>query len=322
MLRFLAILAIAAATAWGAYWFVGARALDRTVTRLLADHPAVAVQTHSIQGFPNRFDLTLTQPQLHAGTLRWQAPFVQILALSYRPHHVIVVFPHDQQASVAGREMALHSRNARASLVATPGLTLPLERSVLVVEGPQLDIDGATHLADAVRVASRALDPRLHEAVIEIETVIPDPTLMERLDPESHWPRRFEVLRLEGRVQFDRPLDRAALAGTLPRPTAVLLTGARMRFDDIDLVAEGVVEPDDAGRLNGPVTLTVTGWPALLQRLAEAGMIDSDQAGFLRPMLAGMADPQSPERIELALTLRDGALAVGPVTLARLPPLF
>ncbi len=322
MLRFLAILAVAAAAAWGTYWFVGARALDRTVTQLLGGHPLVAAEAHRVRGFPNRFDLTLDEPRLRTEAVSWQAAFLQVFALSYRPHHVIVVFPHDQQAVVAGQSATLHAEDARASLVMTPGLTLPLERMALVALGPRLQIAGASHAADALRIASRSNDPRQHEAVIEIETAFPDPALMNALDPGAHWPRRFDVLRLEAQAQFDRPFDRAALAGALPRPVAVRLTGARIAFEGVDLRAEGAVEPDAAGRLAGPVTLTVTGWPALLTRLTEAGLVDDDQAGFLRPMLAGMADPETPDRVELPLTLRDGVVAVGPVTLVRLPPLF
>jgi len=108
----------------------------------------------------------------------------------------------------------------------------------------------------------------------------------------------------------------------MPRPVALQLTGGRLAFDEVDLRATGELELDAAGYLSGPVTLVVTGWPALLQRLTAAGMVDANQAGFLRPMLAGMADPETPEQIELSLSLRDGVLAVGPVTLARIPPLF
>lgn len=322
MLRILLTLAVIATAAWGGYWFVGARALDRTVTQLLTDHPVLTAEEHVIRGFPNRFDLTLTAPRIQSGSLAWQAPFLQVFALSYRPHHLIVVFPNDQQASVPGQTAVLHSEDARASLVMTPELALPLERSALVVQAPRLQLDGATHHAETLRIASRANDARLHDAVIEIEAAFPDPAMMAQIDPGNHWPRRYDILRLEGEVQLDRPLDRQALVGTLPRPVAVRFTGARLAFDGVDLRVAGDVEPDELGRLSGPVRLTVTGWPALLERLADAGMIDANQAGFLRPMLAGMADPETPEAIELDLSLRDGALTIGPVTLLRLPPLF
>jgi hypothetical protein len=322
MLRILMVVAVVAAAAWGAYWVVGSRALDRTVTQILNGHPSFAAESHHVQGFPNRFDLTLTEPRLQSGALLWQAPFLQVFALSYRPHHLIVVLPHDQHVVVAGQEAVLHSEDARASLVMSPERMLPLERVALVIQTPLLQLDGASHAADAVRIASRSDDARLHETVIEIESAFPDPALMDELDPGGHLPRRFDVVRLDGQVQFDRPLDRTALNGTPPRPTAMELTGARLRFEDVDLHATGAVEADETGRLSGPISLTVIGWPALLQRLSEAGFIDPDQAGFLRPMLAGMADPERPERIELSLTLREGALSVGPVTLARIPPLF
>ena len=322
MLRILAVMAVAAATAWGAYWFVGARALDRAVTGALADHPEFVAESHRVRGFPNRFDLTLTAPRLQSGPVSWQAPFLQVFALSYRPHHVIVVFPHDQQLHLYGQSALLNSSDARASLVMTPGLALALERLALVVQEPRLQIGGANHAADALRLASRTDDPRRHEIVLEVEAAFPDPAFMDALDPGGHWPRRFDVLRLEGQALFDRPLDREAFDTALPRPVAVELTGGRLAFAGVDLQARGTVEPDAMGRLSGQVALTVTGWPALLERLAASGLIDADQAGFLRPMLSGMADPEAPDRIDLSLELREGAVAFGPVVLARLPPLF
>jgi hypothetical protein len=101
----------------------------------------------------------------------------------------------------------------------------------------------ANHTAEAARIASRSDDARLHDAVIEIERVFPDPAFMDALDPGAHLPRRFDVLRLDAQVLFDQPLDRAALAGPLPRPVAMQLTGGRVRFEGVDIVARGTVEP-------------------------------------------------------------------------------
>jgi hypothetical protein len=98
----------------------------------------------------------------------------------------------------------------------------------LVARAPRLQTEGATHTADALRIASRSQDARLHEVVAELETAFPDTAWMDDFDPEGNWPRRFDVLRLEGRAQFDRPLDRTTLEGPLPRPVAVALTGARI----------------------------------------------------------------------------------------------
>ena len=322
MLRILLALAVAAAAAWGGYWFVGARALDQTIAQLLQDHPVLSVDDHVVRGFPNRFDLTLTAPRLEAEALAWQGPFLQVFALSYRPHHLIVVLPNDQQARMGETLITLQAADTRASLVMTPSLTLPLERLALVMQSPLLQIGTDSHRADALRIATRSTDPRLHEAVIEIETGFPDPDWMDRLDPAGAWPRRYDIVRLEGQVQFDRPLDRTALEAPLIRPTAVELTGGRLAFDGIDLRATGAVELDEAGRLSGPVTLTVAGWPELLERLTSSGTVDAEQAGFLRGMLSGMADPATPETVELPMTLRDGALAMGPVVLLRMPPLF
>ncbi len=319
-------LAVFATLAWGGYWFVGARALDRSVAQALQDNGQFDAADHRVRGFPNRFDLTLDQPRLTAPGLAWQAPFVQVFALTYRPHHVIVVFANDQRFDLGGETALLHSADLRASVVAAPRLSLALERSALVAELPEVSVAGQTHRADALRLASRALAPERHEMVIEIENGFPDAGLMNALDPGAHWPRRFDVLRLEGEALFDRPLDREALQGRTPALAGLALTGGRIAWREgdvtIDLRATGRLEADSAGRLSGPLTLEVTQWRALMRRARDAGMMPADHAQLAEMALESMVDPENPDQLEVALQLRGGDILLGPVVLGSLPPLF
>ena len=101
-MRALVWVVIAVAVTWGGYWFVGARALEtgaqawfqaQTEAGLVAERSDL-----SVSGFPNRFDLTVTDLRLadpDAG-FGWTAPFVQILSLSYKPWHIIAAFANQQ----------------------------------------------------------------------------------------------------------------------------------------------------------------------------------------------------------------------------------
>ena len=87
---------------WGGYWFVGSSALEsatlRGVDDLRAQGNTLDYSDLSLQGFPNRFDMTVTDPVFVSAQngFGWKAPFVQSFALSYRPNEVIVVFPDSQ----------------------------------------------------------------------------------------------------------------------------------------------------------------------------------------------------------------------------------
>src|SRR5690606_31763771 len=108
-LKALTVLAVVATFIWCGYWFVGARALDRAIGQGLAHVPALSTEGHTIRGFPNRFDITFDAPHLRAEGVDWQAPFVQVFALSYRLNHLIAVFAHDQLLQAGGLSVAVHS---------------------------------------------------------------------------------------------------------------------------------------------------------------------------------------------------------------------
>ncbi|KPQ07597.1 MAG: putative protein conserved in bacteria (DUF2125) [Rhodobacteraceae bacterium HLUCCA12] len=318
----LVTVAVLAVIGWGGYWFMGARSLDRTVERILAVNPAVDAADHRIAGFPNRFDLTVTEPRLERDGVRWSAPFIQFFALSYRLNHLIAVFPHDQQIGLGTHELTLHSTDMRASVVMEPSLDLPLARFALVAQEPALRSGGETHRADEARLASRARDTYRHQVAIEIENARADTTAMDRLDPQGHWPRAFANIGLDAELVFDRPLDRHALTGPPPGLAGFTLTGATLEFDTIRMIGEGRLTPDANGFLSGEMTLTVTNWRDLMRRARDAGLMPAEHDTLITLGLESMTDPDNPDRLQAPLVLRDGDVLVGPVVLGTVPPLF
>lgn len=95
LLWFTGILAIL----YSGYWFVGQKAMKSGAEAVFANAVRQGLFAENrgiaVEGFPSRFDLTVTEPRLgnpRTG-LEWQAPFLQILTLSYTPWHVIAAFP-------------------------------------------------------------------------------------------------------------------------------------------------------------------------------------------------------------------------------------
>ncbi|MCB1408294.1 MAG: DUF2125 domain-containing protein [Rhodobacteraceae bacterium] len=320
-LKALTVLAVVATGAWCGYWVIGQQALDRAIRAGLAHVPEVSAESHSIQGFPNRFDVTFDQPRIALDGMAWSAPFVQILALSYQPNRLIAVFAHDQVLRVNGTEASLHSDDLRASVVMDAALDLPLDRVTLVGQGLDLLTGAANNRLDTLRLASRRIGPAIHEVAALAETVYPDTAMMDRLDPQGLWPRRFDQLRLDAEAEFDRPLDRHVFDGPEPRLTRVTLTGARVAWDGVDVLASGRLTPDSVGRLSGDVTLTVTGWRRLLDLAQAQGLLTPDNQTTLTAMLAGMATGDDGQTIAVPLAVVDGDLRMGPVVLGTLPPL-
>lgn len=318
-IKALTVLAVLATAAWCGYWFIGMRALDRAITNGLAHVPEVSAEAHHIQGFPNRFDVTLDQPRLAVDGVEWTAPFVQLFALTYRLNHLVAVFAHDQAISANGLQATLHSSDLRASLQMEAGLDLPLDRFTLVGRDLDLQLDQSTHSFDALRFATRRVAGNEHELAVLAENVFPDPGLMTQIDPEGLWPRRFEVLRADAELEFDRPLDRHLFDGPEPRLTRVTLTGGRIKSPEYDILAAGRLTPGDDGMLSGDVTLTVTGWRLLLERARDAGLLTPEYHGLLSETLAAMAVGESGDTIEAPLSVLNGDVHIGPLLLGTLP---
>lgn len=326
-MRILLAAAILATLAWGGYWFVGARALDRAVNATLGANTALTADSYVVRGFPNRFDLTLTEPRLTLQGFDWRAPFVQIFALSYRPHHVIAVFPHDMGLILDGQAVALSSTDMRASVVMDPTADLPLNRTSVVAQGPVLSSRSETHRADTVRLATRRNDQAsalmpTHDWVIEAETVFPDTGLLDALDPDAVWPRRYDILRVEGQLATDIALDRHALSAAYPPGlTDLVLTGARVHWDGVRIDASGRLQADALGRLSGTVSLRITGVADLWTRVESAGLIAPEYLPLARATVSGLVRPAEPDHIDAVLVLRDGSVMFGPVPLLTLPRL-
>ena len=144
-MRRLLVVVLVAALAWGGYWFVGARAVESGLTAWIdqrrAEGWAADYATLNTRGFPNRFDTTITDLQLadpHTG-VAWTAPFFQILALSYRPNHVIAVWPDSRRSNAAAKHLADQRHDARLCRTA-PGPSLELDRSTFELVNVKLDI--------------------------------------------------------------------------------------------------------------------------------------------------------------------------------------
>lgn len=321
-MRILAVLAVAAVLAWSGYWFVGERALNHAITTGLAAAPEIEVADYSIYGFPNRFDVTFDQPRITANGVQWSAPFVQVFALSYRLTHLIAVFAHDQTVSIGGQDALLHSGDLRASLVVAPGFDLPLERFTLVGEQLDLSTAGQSLRADALHAASRRISEREHELVVVLNTAFPDPGAMDRADPNRNWPRWFDELRLGAQVEFDRTVDRHVIDGPEPQLVRLTLTDAHAAWEGTEITATGRLTPNNEGLLSGDVSLTVTGWQALMQAVRASGLIPTEHDELITRAMQGLVNADDPNRIDAAFAVTDGAVYLGPILFGQIPALY
>lgn len=321
-MRFLIWLVVIAGLLWGGWWFVAARGAETAggavFDGLRAEGFAAQNAGVSVQGFPNRLDMTIDAPTFASrdGRMGWSADFAQILSLSYKPWHLIGVVSPQQRLTLQGQSFTLDSPRFRVSLLSRPSPDLPLERFALEAE-PLAVTQGQTAVISAAKVnlASR-IAPDLaqaHDIGLRIDA-LRLPLALAGL------PDVVETLLIEAQVALSAPLDRHA-ATTRPQATSVTLRNLQLRWGEVRLHGDGHITPGPAGLMRGEITLRVTNWRDLVPVLVETGVIAPDFRPNLEAALTFLSrrDPDGAEVLTLPLRMANGAMTLGPLPLGPAP---
>lgn len=332
MIRALIVVVLLAAAGWCGYWFFGAYTLDREVEAWLAerrDEGWVAEAADStVRGFPNRFDLTLTGLEIadpETG-LAWSAPFFQILSLSYRPSHVIAVWPDEQAIATPFERIAVTSEDVRGSLRLADMTTLALENATFVADAVALASDaGWTADLGTGRMAVRRVPATeaTYEIGVEALGLTPAEAAREQLDPSDSLPSEIETLRLDAEVAFTAPWDRAAIEVARPQPTRIDLRELRVTWGRLDLRSAGELTVASDGTPEGEITVKAVNWREMLGVGVASGAVPESLASTIErglEALAGMSG--SPDTLDAPLTFRDGRIFYAFVPLGPAPRLI
>lgn len=330
-MRLLLIAVVSAAAIWSGYWWFGSRAVESGIRSWLdgrADAGWVAnyasIQT---RGYPNRFDTTIDDLELAdpAEGFAWSAPLFQILRLSYRPNHIIVVWPGEQTFATPNGRITVQSSQARASLVLKPGLDLELERATAVFENITLDSSaGWTAEAAEGRVAVHASESASNTVNLGIEArgLRSSGAGLNRLASAGAVPDVPAFLKLDAELTFDSAWNRRAIETHSPDLTALRLNLLNVERGEFELTAAGELTVDTEGLASGTITLRARSLREMLLAAASVGWVSQSQFSVLG---AGVdlltAFSGTSETLEVPLTLRRGQVSIGLFPLGMLKPL-
>jgi len=325
-MRLVVAIVLGLAVLWAGYWFVGSTAVVRGAEAAVVEARAQGLVAErddmALRGFPNRFDLTVTGLSLAdpvSGT-GWQAPFVQVLTLSYKPWHVILALPNEQTVTLPAGQVRIASSKMQASVRVRPSGALPLDRVAGIAEGLRMSgPDGFGLGAERVRFATRALrdTQNTHELGLSVTGLAPDPGLVAA----SGMPPLIERLEIAATAAFTAPLDRHA-GTTKPSLTVLDLTEASLRWGDVALFAKGRVVADAQGRAEGRIEVRVEQWRSLLPLAEALGLLPSDMRPTMEAGLGLLAQQSGePEVLALPLVFDQGRMSFGPIQLGPAPML-
>lgn len=313
---------------WSSYWVVGSIALQNVAESWFAQRSAAGViATNSalkVQGFPNRFDLTVND--LHVADpvsgIIWDAPFAQLFSMTWKPWHLIAALPNSQTITTPREAVTVGSTSLMGSLVMVPGNALALDR--IVVDGAGLT--ATSSLGWTVSAAKAALATRQdtslangHQINLSITGLVPDPALMAAIAPTSDLPALVEAAVIDVVAGFSAPIDRFA-GDSRPILQALTLKDAQIRWGDMVLSATGAVVADGDGFAEGRIDLTLRNWRKVLPPAIAMGLIKPEVAPTIEKMMDAMAQQSGDILVlELPLVMQGGRMSLGFLPLGPAP---
>ena len=322
-MRFVLWFVLVLGLCWAGYWFAGSRAVEQAALKWFADQKAAGLVASndgvSVAGFADRFDLTVTNPQLAdpVSGWGWRAPFAQVFAMTWKPWHLIAALPNSQVIAVPGGEkITVGSSRLMASLLMQPSRTLGFERAV--VEGDALTLTsdlGWTSSVDKIVLAAERDATRVNTLRFGA-----DLTTLTLPEAAAHVPNLGAVLskmHLDAHVTLSQPIDRN-LSGA--QVLDMTLTDLQITWGALNLTARGTVKPDAQGLAQGKIDLSLKGWRNLGAALVALGLIPPTNGVTVNRGLEFLAKASpDPEVINLPLTFAEGWMNLGPLPLGPAP---
>jgi hypothetical protein len=285
----------------------------------LADYGEVA-----LSGFPSRFDLRIETPALASadGFARWQAPYLQIYALSYQPNHIIAVWPQTQKVTLGRETLDITASDARASVVFGIGASLPLDHAQMVVKSVTLvsDTGWGADMAEA-RLAIRGSDTATdaEEIGIELLDLGLSGDAAAQLTAAGPLPARIDRARMDAVLSLDSPIDRFTPQNGV-RVLAVDVRALELDWGDARLRGDGALAINAAGQPEGRIALRITNWRDILATAVGLGLVQSEIAATVENALGQLALASgAPEVLELPLVFAGGRMSLGPLPLGPAP---
>lgn len=270
-MRRLLVIVLVFAAAYSGYWIWAreelSKQLDIALSVARSDGWGVLYDDATIEGYPSRLDTTVVAPDLTSpdGLWRWTAPFFQVLALTYKPNHVIAVWPNSQSLETPYGPAMLETVDMRASLRVGASDALPLQQSNMAVKDSAFTFDGQkTRVSDILIALQKDIGEGDYRMGLDVRTVKLPPLLAGLPDTVDH-------LSLDGTITLSAPLDRHAVSGAnMPRLKKADVRKLYVQWGEAEMTATGPIRVDAEGKVVAELTVTLQNIGAILSTIRGA----------------------------------------------------
>ncbi|QBJ24798.1 DUF2125 domain-containing protein [Haematobacter massiliensis] len=336
-MRFILGFAVLLLLGWTGWWFFAASKVKHGATAFIAEQQqrgmAIEHQGLSVRGFPYRFDLELTAPEIHdpRSGYGWEAPFLRLQALAYQPNHIIATLPDSQTVYLPDQTLTLASSRMQGSIRTRLPPGMALQRLVTEGEAVTLSSDrgwtlGMPKVVAALQPAAQAgAAGNTYDLALSAAQLAPGGTLRLDIDPRSRLPDAIDTVTLDASLLLDAPLDRAMFDrnAVTPEIQAIGIRDAGVVWGNANLRLSGDLAMDTEGLADGTLHLRVSGWETILNIVIALGIVPEENRSVAEVALRVMAGTTlGAKTLDVPLRVSSGVVFLGPVPLTTIPPVL
>lgn len=312
---------------WGGYWYVGATALETGLKDYLStkhrqtDAIPITYDDLTVQGFPNRFDTSLTNLRITdaANGLDWHAPFLHVHALSYKPYHIIAALPNDQSLRISGQDLQISSDEIKGSVVFVAGALLDkeltIDRSSFVMRNLVVRSSLGWNAAiseGSIATRQTPTDPLHYDLSVSAKDITVPAQMRKTLDPAGLLADVIDRVSLDASLGFTAPWNLLADQSDAPVLTEVNVNRLSAVWGDVQISADGDLQIDQHGYPNGTLNITARNWQKMYQLAENANVVDPDFAQTIQNGLKALANmSKGDDTINMPLIFADRQMRMG-----------
>lgn len=327
-MRLLVIIILTAALAWSAYWFLGKSIRETALNNWFTEKSEtgwIVENSLSLRGFPNRFDAIIKDIRLEnpKSGLKWFADRLEILQLSYKPNHFIILGPLDQKIKIYNQDLLIKSERLRSSLVFEPGGQLEINRSTISSENFLINNSKDLSIsAENVIFALRKTNviENEYDFGINLKQITTGIINLKEYDPKGTMPEKFDTLRLDVATKFNNPINQENFQKELKSISNLKINDMNLEWGSFKLKAVGDLRLDVNKYLDGKITLKAKNWNQILDLALDNGQISQNVKNTIVTIFSIFsAISRNNEELEIPLKFSNKKMYIGIIPIANAP---
>lgn len=334
LIKWVLTLAIVAAAAWSAWWYLGAKGQETGLQAWLDAQRKRGWQAEaaeiSVTGYPTAFNLAAREIRLADPKTGWSWQAEDLYANSdpTTPTRIAVTWPDTQALATPVDRAAISSQLMETVLDLRPGPSMELREAATQIEA--LRVTGrsgwkAGAKAVDVNLAERPADlgpPNSYDLRVVGDKLALPKEIVAQIDPTGWLKPSVERLTVAAHGTFDAPLDRTTVEDGKLALRGATIREAGFEWGEMRVVLKGSFQTNDDGYPEGSIDLEVAQWRQMLRLAQRSGVIDRGTADtiqsgieFYTSLVGGGEDLKAP------LGLSGGKVKLGPFAIADAPRL-